>query len=215
MFFVLESFFNHRQPDLAAHLKKQTHYNAFVRGELLGRTFEYQITAASLWKTWRASVYAGLVMMALLAGSFFVHIVVAGLVALFIVLAVATHWQRFKMYHQYYRDNKDWKITISRGAENIRIETAAWKRDIPKTDIRKLTRLVPPPDDAHAQAEYYLEIEFLNGNILNLTSLLIGQADADGKFMHNLIPFEVEVATNGFLRKETDLRDYFSAIGDR
>ena len=215
MFFVLESFFNHRKADLEAHLKKQNDLASLVRGGLLGKNFEYQITRRSLWKTLHASVYAALLMLVLLIGSFFVHLVVVALVVLFMGLALATHWQRLNMYRQYYRDNKPWKVTISRGAENIRVESAAWKRDIPKTDIRKLTRFVPPPDDAHAQAEYYLEVEFLNGNILNLTSLLMSQVDADGKFMHNLIPFEVEVSKHGFLRKETNLQDYFSAIGDR
>jgi hypothetical protein len=215
MFFLLESFFGNRLEDVQENLREKVDDWEFVRGDLSGKNFLYKINREGLWKNLSWLGYQLAFMAVFLIASIFVHPILLLIVLIFTGLALAANYSKIKMYREYYFDNRFLEVTISRGNDQIVIRKGAWTRAVPKTEIRKLTRFVPPPDDAHAQADYYLEVEFLNGDVLNLTSLLIGQADADGKFMHNLIPFEVEVAENGLLNRKTDLSHYFSAIGLR
>lgn len=215
MFFLLEGFFNNREDDLTHTLKMKDDESERVFGELVGKSFTYQITRQSLWKNLDWLAYQMMAIAAFFIGGLFVHVAVAGIVLVFLGLAVGANFSRIKMYRQYYDDNRDLEITLSRGNDQVTIKKGSWTRAIPKTDIRRITRFMPPRDHVQAQTEYYLEIEFLNGDVLNITSLLMRQDDADGKFMHNLIPFENQVAKNGFLQRPTDLQHYFSAIGIR
>lgn len=210
MFFLLESFFSNRIGDLEDNLREKDDDWEVVRGEMVGKDFNYSVNVKSLWRNLSWLGYQLAMVVAFLVASIFIHPIVIGIVFLFALLAFGANFSRLKMYRQYYNDNRDLEITISRGNENLSVKKGSWTRTLPKADIRKLTRFVPPHDDAHAQGDYYLEIEFLNGDVLNITSLLINQADADGKFMHNLIPFEVEIAKNGLLRRPTDLQRYIS-----
>lgn len=215
MFFLLESFFSNRLRDVEENLREKDDDWKTVRGDMVGKEFHYSVNIRGLWNNLSWLGYQLAMVVTFLAVSIFIHPVVVGIVLLFGLLAIGANFSRIKMYRQYYRDNRDLEITISRGNENLAVKKGSWVRTIPKSDIRKLTRFVPPPDDAHAQGDYYLEVEFLNGDVLNITSLLINQSDADGKFMHNLIPFEVEVAKNGFLKRKTDMSHYLSPIGLR
>ncbi len=213
MFFLLESFFSNRLDDLKANLREKSDDWQFVREQLPGKSFDYQITRQLIWQklSWLGYQFGAILLLMVLG--IVVHPIMLAAVAVLMALVVFTQMPLLKMYRQYYLDNKNLKLTVSRGSEQMTLQNGSWTRVIPKTDIRKLTRFVPPADDVRAHAEYYLEIEFLNGDVLNLTSLLINQADADGKFMHNLLPFEVVAAENGLLKRPTQMGQYFSAIG--
>jgi hypothetical protein len=215
MFFLLEGFFNNREEDLTNNLKRKDDEADLVFGDLSGKKFTYKINQQSLWKNLNWLIYQALAMAAFLIFGLFVHVAVVAIVLVFAGLAFGANYSKIKMYRQYYNDNRDLEVTVSRGNDQLTVKKGEWSRVIPKTEIRKITRFMPPMDDVQAQAEYYLEIEFLNGDVLNLTSLLIGQTDADGKFMHNLIPFEAQTAKNGLLKRPTSLQHYFSAIGIR
>ena len=201
MFFLLESFFSDQFADIEANLKETDENHEWVRGEMVGKSFTYRIDRKRLWQNVNWLVYQLGALLILFVSAIFIHVILLVLVVIFIVVVLITNYPRIRLYQSYYADNRDWQITISRAAENIEISNTSWTRSIPKTDIRKLTRFAPPHDNAHAHVDFYLEIEFLNGDVLNLTSLLIAQADADGKFMHNLIPFETEVTEDGRLRR--------------
>lgn len=213
MFFLLEGFFSGRTEDLTSNLKEKDDDCEFVRGDMVGKSFLYRMTTPMLWRNLNWMFYQSFFILLFLSLSLVVHPIVLAVVVVFVIFAVTTNYQRIRMYRQYYRDNKNLEVTISRANEQMTIKKDGWSRIIPKTDIRKLTRVIPPPNDVHAHADYYLEIEFLNGDVLNLTCLMISQIDADGKFLHNLIPFESEVSKTGFLRRNTELSHYFSAIG--
>lgn len=213
MFFVLENFFSNRLEDIQSNLKEKDDEDALVRGDLMGKSFLYRITRATLWRNLNGMIYQVFFLVTFVIVGLVINPLLLIIVLVFVVFSVATNYKRFQMYRAYYFDNREIEITISRANDQMLIKKGAWTRSIPKTDIRKITRYVAPPDDVHAHADFFMEIEFLNGDVLNVTSLLIAQADADGKFMHNLIPFDVVVTKDGFLNRKTDMPHYFSAIG--
>ena len=67
-------------------------------------------------------------------------------------------------------------------------------------------------NDSATIAEYHTEIEFINGNVLNVTCLLVPQDEIELKFANDLVPIEFKVFEKGKLARPTNLDKYFSAI---
>lgn len=213
MFFVLESFFNSRYADLEVNLKEKDDDWRFVRGDLTGKSFVYKVDNRALWRNlnWIVLWFAFsivLLLMGIISGASAGYLV---FIVYFVVLSLL-NLSQIRRFRQYYLDNKDVEIRFSRADPLLHIRKGSWSQAIPKTDIRQITKYIHAPDDARVLAEYYTEIEFHNGNILNLTSLLIPQIQIETKFANDNILFDVKVSSNGRLKRKTALDRYFSAI---
>jgi hypothetical protein len=94
----------------------------------------------------------------------------------------------------------------------MEISSANGSRTISKADISKVTKFVHHPDDARSMTEYYTEVEFINGNVLNLTCLLIPQSHIESKFANDNIELDIEFTHTGRLKRKTRLDEYFVAM---
>ncbi len=212
MFFALESFFNHRNQDLRHNLRYTTDDAKFICGDFVGKDFSYKVTYRKIWSNVDELLYPLIVVIGALIFSFFTSWIVAIVGIVFGFLFAFSMYQTITRLRTYYQDNKDVSIRLSRGDEVLRVTKGSWTRDIPKTDIRKIVKYVRPLENPRMIAELHTEIEFINGNILNLTCLLLPQDQVALKFANDLTPIEYRPADDIKFFRPTQLEKYFSAI---
>lgn len=212
MFFALESFFNDRIGDIRHNFTRKDDDLAFLRGDFLGKDFNYRISRRSLWKNFNWIIFQlGFFVLILLLGFIYDKIIFV-FAGIYLVIIFFNSYKQFRMYHDYYMDNKKLAVKLSRASDRLQVTRDTWAREIPKSEIRKITKYVHPVDSVGAMHEFYTEIEFFNGNVLNLTCLLIPQTHIENKFANDLVTVDVEVTDRGNLKRKTMLDQYFSAI---
>lgn len=212
MFFVLESFFNNRIQDLRHNLTATTDDWKFILGDFRGKDFNYSITNWRLWKNLDILLYPLIIMGGALLFSLSTSYMVVVMASLFCLAYAFFMYSTFIRLRSYYNDNKGISLRFSRGDDFIHVKKGTWARSIPKTEIRHVLKYIQPLNDGRTFTEFHTEIEFINGNILNVTCLLVPQHEIETKFANDLIPVELKVMTEKKLPRPTNLDKYFSAI---
>jgi hypothetical protein len=211
MFFVLESFFSDRLEDLKLNLTRTTDDWSFLRGEYLGKSFDYAITRAAIWRNLNVVGFQFIFLLTLILSSIFLSTYLLVFAGIYLFIAVFTSLRQVRMFREYYRDNKNLRVRLSRANGDIEVSNQLGSRVISKSEINKVTKYIHNPDDVGSMAEYYTEVEFHNGNVLNLTCLLIPQAHIESKFANHDIALDVEFTQTGKLKRKTKLDRYFVA----
>ena len=211
MFFVLESFFSHRLEDLKINFTQTRDDWTFIRGDYLGKEFDYSITRSAIWRNLNVLGFQLIFLLVLVLASIFLSTYLLVFAAIYLFIAAFTSLRQVRMFREYYLDNRDLRVRLSRANHDIEITNHLGSRTIPKSEISKVTRYIHNPDDAGSMTEYYTEVEFHNGNILNLTCLLIPQAHIESKFANDNIIVDVEFTRSGKLKRRTHLDEYFAA----
>lgn len=212
MFFVLESFFNNRNQDLRHNFTATSDDLGFIFGDYRGKDFNYSITNRRLLRNLDSLVYPFIVLAAAILLSFITSFAVLIIGVVFCLLFAFGMYSTFKRLRSYYDDNKDISLRFSRGDDFLHVKKGTWTKSIPKSDIRNILKYIHPMNDSTTVAEYHTEIEFLNGNVLNVTCLLVPQHEIELKFANDLVPIEFKVIERGRLARPTNLDKYFSAI---
>jgi hypothetical protein len=212
MFFVLESFFSNRLEDLQINLTQTKDDWAFIRGDYLGKDFDYAVTRAALWRNLNVLGFQFIFLLALILSSIFLSTYLLVFAAIYLFIAIFTSMRQVRMFREYYIDNKNLRVRLSRANQEMEISSGQGSRTISKSEISKVTKFVHHPDDARSMAEYYTEVEFVNGNVLNLTCLLIPQSHIESKFANDNIAMDVEFTKSGRLKRRTRLDEYFAAM---
>lgn len=213
MFFVLESFFNNRSQDLRHNLTESSDDWKFILGDFRGKDFNYSVTNKRLWRNLDALLYPIIVLLGAFVLSFITSFVVMIIGVIFCLIFAFGMYSTFMRLRSYYNDNKDISLKFSRGDEYLHVKRGTWSQSIPKTDIRNILKYIHPLNDSRSVAEYHTEIEFLNGNVLNVTCLLVPQDEIELKFANDLLPIEFKVmGPRSRVPRPTNLDKYFSAI---
>lgn len=212
MFFVLESFFNNRSQDLRHNLRQSSDDWKFILGDYRGKDFNYSITNRRLWRNLDSLLYPVIVLLGAIVLSFMTSFVVMIIGLFFCLLFAFGMYSTLIRLRSYYNDNKDISIKFSRGDDFLHVRRGTWSHSIPKSDIRNILKYIHPLNDSRAIAEYHTEIEFLNGNVLNVTCLLVPQSEIELKFANDLLPIEFKVMETRKVTRPTNLDKYFSAI---
>lgn len=212
MFFALESFFNNTIEDIKLNFTQTSDNSKFITGEYLGKSFNYSVTRKSLWKNLNVIALQALFLVALLVASLLISNFLLIFAAFYLVIAIFTSMRQLRLFSAYYKDNKNLQVKLSRANVDLQVSNGSWTRSIPKSEISKVTKYIHPPDDAASMAEYYTELEFHNGNVLNLTCLMIPQAHIETKFANDNLLVDVEFTNSGKLKRKTSLDQYFSAV---
>lgn len=211
MFFVLESFFNNRNQDIRHNFTATDDDWKFIRGDFRGKDFNYSVTNSRIWKNVDSLFFPFIVLIGAIFLSFFTSWIVLIVGIVFFTLFSAANYSTFRRVQSYHDDNKDISIRFSRGDEFLHVRKGTWSRSIPKTDIRRILKYIHPANVARYY-EYHTEIEFINGNILNISCLLVPQDEIELKFANDLIPIEFKVIGSEKIQRPTNLDKYFSAI---
>ncbi|MEI9919159.1 MAG: hypothetical protein WDO14_10220 [Bacteroidota bacterium] len=212
MFFALESFFNNRNVDIRHNLTATTYDSKFIMGDFRGKDFNYKITNWRLWKNLDILIFPLIVMGGSILFSFvtsYVMIIVGGLFCTSYAFFMYSSLIRLRSY---YNDNKDISIRFSRGDDFLHVKRGTWSRSIPKNEIRHVLKYIQPLNDGRTFTEFHTEIEFINGNVLNITTLLVPQHEIEVKFANDPIPIEFKVMEEKVIKRPTNLDKYFSAI---
>jgi hypothetical protein len=212
MFFVLESFFNNRAVDLIHNLTETDDDWKFIRGDFSGKDFTYAITRKTLWKNLDSLFYPVIMLVGSALLSLITSFITLIIGLIFCIVFAIGMYSTFRRLRSYYNDNKNITLRFSRGNDFLYVKRGEWSHSIPKTDIRNILKFVHPLNDSRTIAEYHTEIEFLNGNILNITCLLVPQDEIELKFANDLLPIEFKVMEGGYISRPTNLDMYFSAI---
>jgi hypothetical protein len=212
MFFVLESFFNHRSQDIRHNFTATTDDWKFILGDYRGKDFNYSVTNRKVWRNIDSLLFPIIVFAVAGVFAFITSSAVLLIGIVFVLVFALNMYSTFTRLRSYYHDNKDISIKFSRGDDFIHIKKGTWSRSIPKSDIRNVLKFIPPVDDGRGLEEYHTEIEFINGNVLNVTCLLVPQSEIELKFANDLVPIEFKAISKGKINRPTNLDKYFSAI---
>jgi len=212
MFFVLESFFNNRNQDIRHNFRFTSDDWKFILGDFRGKDFNYAITNKRLIRNLDSLIYPLIVLAGAILLSFITTFAVLIIGVVFCFLFAFGMYASFRRLRAYYNDNKDISLRFSRGDEFIHVKKGTWSRSIPKSDIRNILKYIHPVNDSATVAEYHTEIEFINGNVLNVTCLLVPQNEIELKFANDLVPIEFKVINRVNSLRPTNLDKYFSAI---
>lgn len=212
MFFALESFFNNRNEDLKHNLSYSFDDWKFVRGDYSGKDFRYKVTNFRVYKQLEALILPLIVVVLGFAAAIFISWIILVIAFVFIAVVLPTTYSTITRTRSYLDDNKDLVVKFSRGDDYIHVQKGSFSRSIPKTDIRSIVKYIQPLNDSRSITDFHTEIEFLNGNVLNLTSLLIAQDEIEGKFSNDLIAIEYKTVMVKKLPRATNLDKYLSAI---
>ena len=126
----------------------------------------------------------------------------------FIFLAGIFFWiPGLFIHYQYYKDNKNLIIEITRGSNRVVIEHNGTKLDYNKNDIETVTMNETNKLNRIPWSDYgFTEIKFKSGELLNLTSLLVDQLFILDKFQcDNIKRYRVENDLP-FLKQKTNLK---------
>jgi hypothetical protein len=86
------------------------------------------------------------------------------------------------IHYQYYKDNSNLRVKISKGSELIEVTTPTATKTFKKADIKEVLK-VDSGINRFAWGQYgFTRIEFKTGEIVNLTSLMLDQLFIEEKF---------------------------------
>jgi hypothetical protein len=178
---TLDLFFENKIADLISLLNKRTEDNDYVRNDFFNKSFEYRVTERKNLKEISWIWYAFPVGIAFIAlGVIYIS---NGASILLFALGLILWLPGVAIHYQYYKDNHELRVTISKGSEIIRVTTPTITRTFRKDDIKEVLK-VDSGYNRFAWGQYgFTRIEFKTGEILNLTCLLLDQISIEEKFI--------------------------------
>jgi len=182
---ALDLFLNRQIDHLTSSLNKKHEENDYIRNDFFNKSFQYQMTKkktlSEIWWIWYALPLG-------------VAFIVLGIIninhlgILLLPIGLVLWVPGLLVHYQYYRDNKDLKVGLSKGQEIIEITTPTVKKTLKKQDIKEILKVDGGRLNRFGWGQYgFTRIEFKSGEILYLTSLMIDQLFIEEKFIgHNI-----------------------------
>lgn len=128
--------------------------------------------------------------------------------SLFLVVAGLYFWvPGLLIHHQYYQENKDLKIRVTKGNEKIIIKYKGVNFQMNKNEIESIVRYQNVPLSRIPWSDYgYTKIMFNSGDVVVLTSLIIDQIFILDKFYYSSIKPLTVNTRHPFLKHKMDLK---------
>lgn len=174
---------------LEKNLNKTKHENRLIRKLILSKDFSYELRPTRLWNQINQTLLFGIplgltfsiaaiVTMTKLPSGTLMDVLLPFVFLLGLVL-----WLPGLIIHrQYKKDNENLKIRLTKGEDVIKVEFDGIKKELHKDDISTVT-VVSNPWYKLPWSDYgYTQVKFKNGDILNLTNLIIDQFLMTDKF---------------------------------
>jgi hypothetical protein len=173
-------FLESKITDLTSLLNKLTEDNDFIRGDFFNKSFEYKVTKSKSRKEISWIWYA------LPLGLAFIILGIINInhgASIFLFIIGLVLWLPGVIIHyQYYKDNHQLRVTLSRGNNIINVATPTLSKTFTKDDIKEILK-VNSGFNRFAWGQYgFTRIEFKTGEILNLTCLMLDQLFIEDKF---------------------------------
>jgi phosphopantetheine adenylyltransferase len=186
---VLSAFMDNDFSWLENNLNKTRNENRLIRKLIVSKDFLYELRSARIWSQINQTLLFGIpigltfsvasiVTMAKLQGGSVIDILL-----LFVFSTGLALWLPGLIIHyQYKRDNENLTIRLTKGEDIIRVGFRGVKKDLHKGDISTVT-VIRNPSYKLPWSDYgYTQVKFKNGDVVNLTNLIIDQFLITDKF---------------------------------
>lgn len=195
---TLSTFMDKDFSSIESNLNKTRKENRLIRKLIISKDFKYQVRSQRLW----TQLYQILIFGIPLGLTFSITSVVSltklpsgtimDILIPFVFIMGFILWVPGLIIHyQYKKDNEKFSIRLTKGANIINVEIDGLKKELLKDNISTIT-VINNPWYKIPWSEYgHTEIKFNNGDIINLTNLIIDQFVMMDKFpKHALITKE-------------------------
>jgi hypothetical protein len=177
---VLDLFLNDKVIELTSSLNKSKEDNDYIRNDFFNKSFDYQITDKQNRKEISWMWYALPLGVAFIVLGFIN--INHGASGLLFVIGLILWLPGVIIHYQYYKDNSNLRVKISKGSELIEVTTPTATKTFKKADIKEVLK-VDSGINRFAWGQYgFTRIEFKTGEIVNLTSLMLDQLFIEEKF---------------------------------
>jgi hypothetical protein len=209
MFFTLEHFFSGLLDILRENLNRTMDDFRWVKGDFLKKNFHFTISR------WRFFTYfffpilfgVGLLVCTLLMLLF--DLQGLGLFIIVIPIGAAFYIVDTVRRVKWYLDQRVLGVQLSRGDRYIHVWLNEQKKSIPKADIISIHQHFSRDRDGDFWIPRYTQIDFTNGDTLNLNELLIPQEPIQDKFHQERRIFQIVHSDKKGIQKKTSLAGYF------
>lgn len=186
----LEFFYSDDITGLESNLNKKKKDDEFIRKEFFFIDHDYRLTEKRMTKELISFLVFGVPygIMFLFIG-FMMAIKGPSGIKIFslFILAIGTYtWLPGLLLHFQYKDDaNDLKVRVTKGNKKITVNLRGTKKIFDKADIQIVTK-VQNPAYKNPWSEYgYTEIKFKNGEVINLTNLMVDQLFVLDKFAND------------------------------
>jgi hypothetical protein len=210
MFFTLEHFFSGLLETLQENLNKTMDDWRWVKGDFIGKNFHHKIKEWRVVTTFLTPVLIllGLLILVLITPfTGFTALRMLYVVAGLLVLLYA--WSTVRKI-RWFLDQRFLQVQLSKGDRFIHVWHRGQKTSIPKTDITAIEQhwVSDSFSDNDTWFPSYTQIDFKNGDRLNIHRLLMPQYDMAEKFFQERHLFrEIHSGQKG-IQKKTSLSGY-------
>jgi hypothetical protein len=163
------------------NLNRTKRENRLIRKLILSKDFSYELRPTRLWNQISLTLFAiplglifsvgSIVTMAKLPSGTLMDIVLPFVFFMGLVLWIPG----LIIHRQYKRDNEKLKIRLTKGEDVIKVEFDGVRKDLHKNDISTVTVVRNPWYKLPWSGYGYTQVKFKNGDIVNLTNLIIDQ----------------------------------------
>jgi hypothetical protein len=210
MFFTLEHFFSGLLDTLKENLNKTMDDWRWVKGDFIGKNFHYSITGWNLFKLFLAPIglTAALLLFALITpfvdldSTFRTLLILTGVLAFFYSFSTIRNIM-------WYLDQRPLQVQLSRGDRFIHVWFNGQKQSIPKTDIVSIQQHLVTDMERDIWWPLFTQLDFQNGDTLNINKLLMPQRDMKDKFFQERDIFRELQSNKKGIQKRTSLPGYF------
>lgn len=206
MFFTLEHFFSGLLETLQENMNKTMDDWRWVKGDFMEKNFHHKITRAKVAKHFLGGM-AALIVWLLLMLSFALRISDAFQFIFFTVVLVGFALWSLPNNLRWYHDQKDLAVTLSKGNRLIQVWCHNQLKEIPKADIVSIQQHFTSDEDIWTPR--FTQIDFTNGDTINLSEFLMPQKEIKEKFFQERDRYQELHSNKQRSQKKTSLTGYF------
>jgi hypothetical protein len=206
MFFTLEHFFNGLIDILKENLNKTIDDWRWVKGDFIQKNFHHKITNGTLLRHFIGGIATFVVWLLLLLSLAF-GLSDIGQFIFFSVFIVGFALWSLPNNLRWYHDQQHLAITLSKGDRFIHLWYKNDALNIPKADIVSIHQHFTRDEDIWTPR--FTQIDFANGDTLNLHELLMPQGEIKDKFFQERHLYQQLNSNTRSGQKKTSLTNYF------
>jgi hypothetical protein len=216
MFFALEHFFSGLIDILKENLNKTTDDWSWVKGDFIQKNFHFTITRWRLFRQfWEMSILAFWWLIVFVALFFSLEGAAVGLGVA--IVATALKSRNYRNRIRWYHDQRALQIQLSKGDRFIHVWLHNQKRSIAKADIISIQQHFTDQGDGEGDIwiPLYTQIDFQNGDTLNIHRMLMPQGEMKVKFQQETSIYHELNSNKRGIQKKTSLNGYFPEVSKK
>ena len=210
MFFTLEHFFSGHLDTLKENLNKTIDDFRWVKGDFVAKNFRFAITRWRIFvQVWEISILIFWWLASCLA--LFFSLEGAAVAFGIAIIGTAIKFRNYRNRLRWYYDQQHLQVQLSKGDRFIHVWLHGQKKSIAKVDIVSIEQHFYSDSDQDyiTWIPLYTQIDFQNGDTLNIHRMLMPQRNMKMKFHQEAHLFQEQQSNKRGIQKKTTLNGYF------